>query len=79
MKTSTLFGRTRTLWQKAATLLPGMNGSKCLASFAESVQGFRVQVGDRGGACRGGHRRSDSGRCFSSDFSNPLSMRMHSL
>jgi hypothetical protein len=43
-----------------------------VASVYASVQGFSVQSS-------GGHLRSDSGKCFSSDFSSPLSMRMHSL
>ena len=43
-----------------------------VASAYASVQGFSVQSS-------GGHLRSDSGKCFSSDFSSPLSMRMHSL
>ena len=53
-----------------ALICPGRQGH--LASFAESVQCSGVQ-------CSGDHRRSDSGRCFSSDFSSSLSMRMHSL
>ena len=43
-----------------------------VASAYASVQGFSVQSS-------GGHLRSDSGKCCSSDFSSPLSMRMHSL
>jgi hypothetical protein len=52
-----------------------------LASFAESVQGFRGQRSEVRGQRSEvrGQRRSDSGRCFSSDLSRPLSIRMHSL